>query len=499
MIQGTGSSVGKSIVTAALCRIFYQDGYRVAPFKSQNMSLNSYVTKNNEEIARAQVLQAEACAIEPTAAMNPILLKPSSDMICQVILRGKVFKNMTAQEYRNSRPEFKKIIREAYQDLRSKYDIVVIEGAGSPAEINLKDADDIVNMGVAKMTNSPVILVGDIDKGGVFASLYGTVMLLEEEERKFLKGIIINKFRGDIEILKPGIKMMEGLLNMPVLGVIPYMEIRLDEEDGLTEEFFIEQEGEIKVEVLTLRHISNFTDFLNLRRVNGISLRFVRMGEKLGKPDILIIPGSKNTIEDLRILRKYGYDRDILELREKGTYIIGICGGYQILGKKVMDPMGLESSVAEAEGLGLLDVQTVILPNKKVFLSEGYVVSDKGLLKGFGGMVVKGYEIHMGETQTNEQPFLLLTQRGKNGVEIYEGSVSKDGRILGTYIHGILDNDGFLEGIINNVRMEKGLDAIKIEERFFDFKERELNKLARTVRKSLDIEKIYEIIKNGVK
>ena len=365
MIQGTASSVGKSILTAAFCRIFKQDGYTVAPFKSQNMALNSFITEEGLEMGRAQVVQAEAAGVVPHVLMNPILLKPSTDKKAQVIFMGKVHKNMSAIEYHEFKPELKGMVKDAYDQLSSQYDVIVLEGAGSPAEINLRE-NDIVNMGMAELSDSPVILVGDIDRGGVFAAIYGTIKLLTEDEQKRVKGVIINKFRGDIDILKSGLDMIEELTGVPVLGVVPYTPLRIEDEDSLSERFKFEQEkeGQLKVEILYLPHVSNFTDFNVFETQEDVNVRYVMRGQSIGDPDLLIIPGSKNTIEDLIYLRNSGLEEQIIRLSRKGKRIVGICGGYQILGNKLSDPDHTESAITEIHGLGLLDIDTVFESEK---------------------------------------------------------------------------------------------------------------------------------------
>nr|WP_330390435.1 cobyric acid synthase [Paramaledivibacter caminithermalis] len=501
MLQGTGSSVGKSILTAALCRIFKEDGYKVAPFKSQNMALNSYITDEGLEMGRAQVVQAEASGQKPSVLMNPILLKPTTDKKCQVILNGKVYDNLSAIDYHNFKPRLKELIKDAYEKLSSDNDIVVLEGAGSPAEINLRE-NDLVNMGMAEISDSPVVLIGDIDRGGVFASLYGTIMLLTEEERKRVKGVIINKFRGDVEILKPGIKMLEDLIDIPVLGVIPYMDVQIEDEDSLAERFQRKEKknGEINVEVLYLPHVSNFTDFNVFETQTDVNLRYVMRGESIGEPDILIIPGSKNTIEDLIYLRNSGLEEQILRLNRAGKVIVGICGGYQILGRKIKDPYGTESGIDEINGLGLLNTETVFEKNKTTTQIEGEILNiNNGILEKIKSHSIKGYEIHMGQTKLldDASPFLKITKRLEDYVEVLDGAVNKKGNVFGTYIHGVFDNIGFTREILNKVRELKGLGKLESSiESFEDFKEREYKKLAKIVRDNINMEKIYEIV-NG--
>jgi len=499
MIQGTGSGVGKSVIVAALCRIFKQDGYKVAPFKAQNMALNSFVTRNGGEMGRAQVVQAEAAGIEPTVDMNPILIKPTSDVGAQIIVRGKVVGNMSAHYYHNHKPELIQVVSDSFFKLAKEYEIVVIEGAGSPAEVNLRKSD-IVNMKMAEIADSPVLLVGDIDKGGVFAWLIGTLELLTEEERKRVKGLIINKFRGDINILKPGLDYLEERSGKDVLGVIPYFkDIWIEEEDSLSLEkarySFIPEKSKISIEILYLPHISNFTDFDPLEEEEDVCLRYVGRGERIGDPDLLIIPGSKNTIDDLAYLKGTGYEEQILARVRKGTKILGICGGYQMLGKEIRDPYHIESSRGRIEGLGLIDAFTVLEKDKitsqvKAHLEKNKFFSSKGK--------IKGYEIHTGRTNLLKEvtPFFRITERFSRPVNIKDGAIGKEGRVFGTYIHGIFDDHIFRRDFLNYIRKTKGLPSyfpsrkVSIRER----KEKEYDKLADIVRRSLDMKKIYKIM-----
>lgn len=497
MLQGTGSSVGKSYLVAALCRIFKQDGYSVAPFKSQNMALNSFITEEGLEMGRAQVTQAEAAGIKPSVLMNPVLLKPSSDQNCQVIFRGKVHSNMSAKEYQKFKPELLSMIKEDFDKLSENHDIIVIEGAGSPAEINLRDRD-IVNMGMAELVNSPVLLVGDIDRGGVFASLAGTLLLLNENERKRIKGMIINKFRGDLDILKPGITMIEDIVHKEVLGVIPYTDIIIEEEDAVPNRFFCTQKSSvIDIAILYLPHMSNFTDFDPLEMVHGVKLRYVGKGDKIGKCDVLIIPGSKNTIGDLNELKKYGYIDEIMELRRDGTFIIGICGGYQMLGKIILDPNMVEGPLSQTEGIGLLNTNTVICDEKITTQVESRIEKNlPGILKPLHNIDVKGYEIHMGETTLNgDDPFCTILKRNGIIISYKDGCVSSDGKVFGTYIHGIFENTEFTKRFINIIRSGKGLKPLGKIEDFRKAKENAYDKLADVVRKNIDIKKVYEIMR----
>lgn len=494
MILGTGSSVGKSVITAGLCRVLKQEGFKVAPFKSQNMALNSFITKKGNEMGRAQVVQAEAAMIEPDVRMNPILLKPSADKMAQVIIEGKVFKNMTAMEYDNYKPKLKEMIKGIYNDLSSENDIIVIEGAGSPAEINLRK-NDLVNMGMAEISDSPVIIVGDIDRGGVFASLYGTYELLQESEKKRVKGVIINKFRGDIDILKPGLAQLEALINVPVIGVVPYFDIQIEDEDSVSDRFKKNNKtGEINIEILYLPHISNFTDFNIFNTFEDVNVRYIMRGEKIGNPDVLIIPGSKNTIEDLIYLRNSNLEEQILRANRKGVTIVGICGGYQMLGNSLKDPHKTESNIESVNGLGLLDVETVFELEKNTTQIEGYIIGD--------GSKISGYEIHMGKTILNEdaKPFLVIDKKLGESVNIIDGAVNNKNNVYGTYIHGIFDSVEFSRNFINKIRKEKGLDDFSKDDIkvYSDFKNEEYNKLANLLKENLDIEKIKDIIDLGM-
>lgn len=501
MLLGTGSNVGKSIIAAGLCRIFYQDGYSVSPFKSQNMALNSYITKDGKEMGRAQVVQAEAANIEPEAFMNPILLKPTTDRKSQVIVNGKVYKNMDAREYFAYKHNLKKDIMTAYNHIRENFDICVLEGAGSPAEINLKE-DDIVNTGMAEMADSPVLLVADIDRGGVFAAIYGTVMLLEENERKRIKGVIINKFRGDKSLLTSGIEMIEKLTDIPVLGVVPFVPLGIEEEDSLgIDKYNEKKEGKIKISVIKLKHISNFTDIDALSHYNDVSLKYVTKSSELGNEDIIIIPGSKNTIEDMKDLIEKNIGREIVRIAKKGTPVFGICGGFQIMGQKIMDPEKIESDLKEISGLGLLDIETVMKSDKTTTQYKNTVKNVSGILAGTEGMEIKGYEIHQGysypvneknEENNNSENILKNDTGCLFGDENLKGTVKDN--VAGTYIHGIFDNSEFTSHFLNEVRKFKGLDRIDENFSYSDYKNREYDKLAEVLRENIDIKKIYEIM-----
>ncbi|NFS06716.1 cobyric acid synthase [Clostridium botulinum] len=486
MIQGTASSVGKSLIVAALCRIFKQDGYSVCPFKSQNMSLNSYITLDGKEMGRAQVVQAYAAGLEPEAYMNPILLKPTSDKKCQIIVNGKVYGNSTAMGYHNLKLKFKDMLKEHFNKLEEDFDIVVMEGAGSPAEINLRDRD-IVNMGMAELVDAPVLLVGDIDKGGVFASLAGTMLLLNEGEKERVKGTIINKFRGDVEILKPGLDMLEDIIHIPCLGVVPYTRLQLEDEDGAVE-FNKKVYAPIDIAVIKMPHISNFTDLDALKSEEDVSIRFVTSKEEFKEPDLLIIPGSKNTIEDLLYLRQCGLEESIKEYSKDGK-IIGICGGYQVLGSKIKDPYKVETDLGEIDGLSILDMETTFEKEKVTTRVSAKLLNEET------ENTVYGYEIHMGISKYGENINPLFKIYDKNGkkVDYFDGAINEKGNVMGTYIHGVFDGVAFREKTINELRVKKGLKKKKSEV-YEHMREKELDKLADIVRQSLDMKKIYSII-----
>ncbi len=494
MIQGTASSVGKSILTAGLCRLLHREGYRVAPFKSQNIALNSYVTLDGKEMGRAQAVQAEACGQLPLYLMNPILLKITSSTKMQVILNGEVYGNLTGKEYYGLREKMLGEIRKAYEELSRNNDIIVIEGAGSPAEINMKE-NDFVNMGTAKMADAPVILVGDIDKGGVFASLAGTVMLLESDERDRIKGLVINKFRGDMEILKPGFGILEDITKKPVLGVLPYLNLTIDDEDSAIEKLENKTQKSsgsgLDIAVIKFPHISNFTDFNIIEQLEGNNVRYIDSVSDLGCPDMIILPGSKNTVEDLLYLRNTGLENRIIELAKKDIVVFGICGGYQMLGKTIEDPYGVESEVNCVKGLGLLNVRTVFMHDKTTTQNSARLCSNKGVLEGLQDSIIKGYEIHMGVTELLDkcEPFLISDNESIAGV------VNSSGTVYGTYFHGIFDNEQFIISFFNNLRKKKGIDPIKSSRLDIRFeRERQYDLLADIIKNNLDISQIYRII-----
>ena len=498
MIQGTMSNAGKSLVTAGLCRVFKQDGYKVAPFKSQNMALNSFITKEGLEMGRAQVMQAEACGIEPSVNMNPILLKPTNDVGSQVIVNGEVLGNMSARDYYKKKTELIPHIMEAYNNLAKEYYIIVMEGAGSPAEINLKE-NDIVNMGMAKLVNSPVLLVGDIDRGGVFASIAGTLMLLEEDERKMIKGTIINKFRGDVNILKPGLDMIEEITKTPVVGVVPYMELDIDDEDSLSERFNNKGTVDlIDIAVIRLPRISNFTDFNTFEYIPGVSLRYVKSVRELKDPDMIILPGTKNTMEDLKWLRESGLETQILKQAAKGKVIFGICGGYQMLGMELSDPFNVESGGTMA-GMGLLPTKTVFEKEKVRTRVSGNFNEVSGILAELSYVEFEGYEIHMGQTTYDFNEEELTTIDNVNGEDIIKNDGLYKDNVYGSYIHGIFDKEEVSKAIVESLCIHKGIDYSSISTVDIEkYKEEQYDKLAEGIRNSLDMKAIYKILESGI-
>ena len=447
MVVGTSSGAGKSLFVTALCRIFYKDKYKVSPFKSQNMALNSYITKDGKEMGRAQVVQAEASGLEPEVEMNPILLKPSSMNKIQIIVCGKSIGNMSGVEYNQYKKNLIPILKETYSKIGAKNDIVIIEGAGSPAEINIKE-EDISNFAMARIADAPVILVADIDRGGVFASIYGTIMLLKEEDRKRIKGIVINKFRGNKEVLKPGFEIIENLTGVKTLGVIPYADI----------------------------------DALSIH--DDVEIQFVTERSQIGDEDLIIIPGSKNTIDDLKWLKESGIAEEIIKKARTKTIIFGICGGFQILGNKVKDPHHIEGDIEELNGLGLLDLETTMENEKTLVQYTGKLIVEEGLLKTLNDLEIKGYEIHQGLTEGNEKN---LTSDNRTVL------VNKN-NIIATYLHGIFDNKDFTNNLLNEIRRRKGLEEVNNNISYEEYKIQEFDKLEKLVRENIDIEEIYKII-----
>ncbi len=498
MVQGTMSNAGKSLLTAGLCRIFKQDGYRVAPFKSQNMALNSFITEEGLEMGRAQVMQAEAAGIKPSVLMNPILLKPTNETGSQVIVNGEVVGTMNARDYFAYKHSLFPKVMEAYETLAAENDIIVIEGAGSPAEINLKD-DDIVNMGMAKRAKAPVLLVGDIDRGGVFAQLIGTTILLDDEERAMVKGLIVNKFRGDKTILEPGLAMLEEKAGIPVVGVAPYLNIEVEDEDSLTERFDGNQEvGVIDIAVIRVPRISNFTDFNPFESMPGVSLRYVQHVSELKKPDMIILPGTKNTMEDLLWMRQSGMEAVVLKAAAQGTVIFGVCGGYQMLGESLSDPNGVEAG-GFVKGMGLLPMDTVFEEEKTRTRVTGTFGKVGGTLHKLSGILLEGYEIHMGVSTLKDgaQPMTdiedLVEHSGKQKDGAYAGNV------YGTYVHGVFDKEGVATAVVTALGEKKGIDTSDITGvDFQEFKETQYDILAQALREHLDMKKIYDILEQGL-
>ena len=486
MFVGTGSDVGKSVVAAAFCRIFRQDGYRPAPFKAQNMSLNSYATPDGLELGRAQAVQAEAAGIPCEADMNPILLKPQSDHTSQVVLLGRPDSNQSAGSYfrKEGRDRFRNVAHEAFNRLASRFNPIVMEGAGSVSEINLREVD-IVNMPMALYAHANVILVADIDRGGVFASIYGCIMLMTPEERSHIKGIIINKFRGDISLFESGAKMIEQLCGIPVLGILPYFrDIHIEEEDSVSLQVKSRQavKGKVNVAVVLLRHMSNFTDFDALEQDSRLHLYYTNNPADLEDANIIIVPGSKSTIDDLCLLRQNGMAKAVVEARKRGVTVLGICGGYQILGKEVRDPNHVEGEIERLPGLGLLPVVTVIGGEKttrQVTFQCPTLVKDENVK-------LRGYEIHMGTTtlDDNAQSMNLFNNQTTDGCFV-------DDRCMGTYIHGILDNAPIVDVLLSPYLKDAQ------EQSVFDYetyKNQQYDLLADHVRQHVDMERIYHIL-----
>lgn len=497
MVQGTMSNAGKSLLVAGLCRIFKQDGYRVAPFKSQNMALNSFITTEGLEMGRAQVMQAEAAGIEPSVKMNPILLKPTSDVGSQVIVNGEVWQNMRAAEYFKYKKSLIPDIMAAYEALAAENDIIVVEGAGSPAEINLK-SEDIVNMGLAKMLKAPVLLAGDIDRGGVFAQLVGTMMLLEKEEQQMVKGLIINKFRGDKRILDPGIEMLKDYTPVPVVGVIPYMQVDIDDEDSLADRLDRQTDrGLIDIVVIRVPRMSNFTDFNALERMQGVTVRYVDKVHQLGEPDLILLPGTKNTMGDLKWMRMNGMEAAILKKAADGTLIMGICGGYQMLGLTLEDPDEVEEG-GSMRGMALLPVRTVFEKNKTRTRVTGMTEHLNGPWQLLSHTKFEGYEIHMGHTtyESGAVLFSNITDEG-NLQQTVNGCQYKNA--AGSYVHGIFDAVDMQKAILRLLCQKKGIseEAVTwIDEK--TYKNQQYDKLADGIRNNMDMAQIYQILEDGL-
>lgn len=510
MVQGTASDVGKSLVTAAIGRIMTRDGYRTAPFKSQNMALNSYVTADGKEIGRAQGMQAEAFGITATSDMNPILLKPSGEMSAQIVVHGVPHAALSAREYREKfLPEAKGTVMDALGRLREAYDVVLLEGAGSPAEINLK-ARDIVNMNLAGWADAPVLLVADIDRGGVFAFIVGTLELLEPHERARVKGFIINKFRGDVSLLQPGLDWLEERTGIPVLGVLPFLpQLRIEAEDSVVLEGTSGRvrEGSMKeldIAVIRYPRISNFTDFDPLEDEPDVTVRYVLSADELGTPDVIILPGTKNTAADLQYLREQGFPEAIERALGQGTQqLAGICGGYQMLGLKLLDPHAVESAEpGESEGLGYLPLSTAFLQQKTTVRVSGTLAADHPLQlstqasASTGEIPITGYEIHMGTTKNHDAASVrcLFSLDGPERQALPEGWGTPDGRIWGSYLHGLFHNDGLRRSWLDGLRIAKGLAPLSVTFSAAALREQEFDRLADAVRSHLDMNAVYNIM-----
>lgn len=503
MFLGTGSDVGKSVLTAAFCRILKQDGYRTAPFKAQNMALNSYITPEGGEMGRAQVVQAEAAGIEPHVDMNPILLKPTSHMGSQVIVRGKVVGNYLAREYYEFKKSLAPIVRESFERLASQYDVIVLEGAGSAVELNLKE-HDLVNMAMAEMADAPCILVGDIDRGGIFAALLGSFMLMTPEEKKRIGGFIVNKLRGDPQLFTSGVDILESRSGLPVLGVVPHFSnIAIPEEDSVALTRRMQRSenalnGEkIALGVVRLPFISNYTDFDCFEHEESVELIYFDRPEKVFQLDAIIIPGSKNTLEDLDQLKRTGLADAFIAFYKSGGTVVGLCGGYQMLGVKVKDPHGVESGLKEVAGLGLLEMETEMFLEKITSQVEA-TLAPGAALEGFDASRLYGYEIHMGRSISlgASKPLFRILRRDGAAEEANDGLTQPDGRAWGTYIHGIFDNDGFRRSFLETLKQRSGRKQIALSATFSyrQWKEEQYDRLAEHVRKNTDINRIYELI-----
>lgn len=481
MIQGTMSGAGKSLLTAALCRIFAQDGYSCAPFKSQNMALNSFITHEGLEMGRAQAMQAEAAGIKPSALMNPILLKPTTDTGSQVIVNGRPVGNMRAREYFKYKKQLVPHIMSAYEQLSKQYDIIVIEGAGSPAELNLK-TDDIVNMGMAKLAKAPVLLAGDIDRGGIFPQLLGTLMLLEEDERSMVKGLIVNKFRGDSSLFDDGVRILEERGGVPVAGVVPYVKCELDDEDSLSEKLS-PKKGDVNICVIRLPKISNFTDFDVFSQYEGAAVSYVTKPCELENADMVIIPGTKATVADMKWMRESGMEAVVKKCADRGIPVFGICGGYQMMGRRISDPLGAECG-GEIRGMELFDGETVFSKQKQRRQTKGVFGEVTGIFSGLSGKAYEGYEIHMGSTVSSEKRF---TADG-----------GQRGNLYGSYVHGLFDAEGVAEAIVKALYAKKGLSFTGKGISREKFKQQQYDILADAVRSALDMTLIYRILENGI-
>ena len=485
MVLGTASGVGKSTVATALCRYYKNKGFKVAPFKALNISLNSYVTEDGLEMGRAQVVQAEACGLKPMAYMNPVLLKPSGNNKTQVIVNGRVHSMMDSYKYKELNKELKKIVKETFDNFSKDYDVMILEGSGSCAEINLRETD-IANMSMAKASDSDVILVADIDRGGVFASVVGTLMLLEDSERKRVKGVIINKFRGNVDYFKDAMKQLEEIINIPVLGVLPYFKLDIEDEDSVTERIRNNKIEDLDIVVIRLPHMSNFTDFNSLEILDGVSVRYIENINDINTPDLIIIPGTKNTINDLKAIKKNGIFNKIIELKNNGTMILGICGGYQMLGENIIDSEGIEGEVAIEKGFGFLSVDTVFDKEKTTKQTTGYIKNTCDVLAECIGINVFGYEIHNGISNVKEKSEVFIESKDGEVLGLFKENV------LGTYLHGVFDEGIFLKAFINALRVNKGINVL--DEELINYKRYKLNQydeLAKLFEENINLDRIF--------
>jgi adenosylcobyric acid synthase len=504
MVQGTASNVGKSVLTAGLCRIFRQDGYRVAPFKSQNMALNSFITKEGLEIGRAQAMQAEACGIEPSVDMNPVLLKPTGDSKSQVIAQGKIWRELNARDYYAFKKHLLPAVKESYGRLASQFDIIVLEGAGSPVEINLHE-NDIVNMFMARLAPAPVLLAADIDRGGVFAHLAGTMLLFSETERSYVKGFLINKFRGDKSLLDMGLRQIYSITGKPVLGVIPYFRLDIDDEDSMSErlENPVNQAkgGAVKIAVARLPYMSNYTDFNALARAGGVLLKYCSSAKDLEGASLVIIPGTKNTMSDLAWMRRNGMEDAVKKHAGAGKPVFGICGGYQMLGLSVSDPFNVEGG-GELEGMGLLPVKTVFETEKHRTRVSGKFLPVGGIFGELSGKEIEGYEVHMGVTAPVDgggryEP-LAFIKDSVTGRECQDGAYR--GSVYGSYVHGIFDGENVAGAIVKALLkaggMEYGGEGNAASAKLH--KENQYDMLANILRDSIDMDAVYRILNEGL-
>ncbi len=491
MFLGTASSVGKSTLVTALCRYLKNKGLNVAPFKALNISLNSYVTKDGLEMGRAQVVQAEACKLQPDALMNPVLLKPSGNCT-QVIVDGKVLRNIEPYKYKELNETLKVKVKKAYDKLSKQHDIIVLEGSGSCAEINLKDSD-ISNMAMAEIADAPVILVADIDRGGVFASVVGTIQLLSESERERVKGVIINKFRGNIELFKPAIKQLEDIINIPVLGVMPYEKFDIDDEDSVTERIRNKEEvGTLDIAIIRLSHMSNFTDFSILERIPDVTIRYVDKPSELKSPNLIIIPGTKSTIEDLRSMKENKLFDKIKELKESGTPIFGICGGYQMLGTLILDKLGVEGNISQEDGFGFLDIKTRFNETKITKQTKGNILCDLKSIKAIEGSTISGYEIHNGISKIGKKAIPFIKDLDGDIV----GVCDQERAIAGTYLHGMFDSEEFIGSFVKSLKENNDIVVTEdiIVEKVNEYKDNEYDRLSKLFEENIDIYQLRKIM-----